>query len=190
MRKFPFPSGRTFRKLLVGGLTAALLLPTAASASEYAPPLAGPSDPQEVYPLADFVKDNIPTIIRKPGAAYRYDNCAYNLLGCVVQNVTGQPFEKVVRDRIFAPLGMKNSYFVLTPDVQRRLATPYDGDGQPLAQYATFPNDSSDGLAMSQRTVEYHLTSINQKLGVKTWIGAVARGYELGLLGTVCPGET
>ncbi|WP_372629450.1 response regulator [Cohnella sp.] len=37
-------------------------------------------------------------------------------------------------------------------------------------------------LALSQRTVEYHLASINQKLGVKTRIGAVVKGFELGLL--------
>ncbi|WP_040949881.1 response regulator [Gorillibacterium massiliense] len=37
-------------------------------------------------------------------------------------------------------------------------------------------------LAISQRTVEYHLTSINQKLGVKTRIGAVVKAFELGLL--------
>lgn len=40
-------------------------------------------------------------------------------------------------------------------------------------------------LAMSQRTVEHHMASINQKLGVKTRVGAVARGYELGLLGSM-----
>lgn len=40
-------------------------------------------------------------------------------------------------------------------------------------------------LAMSQRTVEYHLTSINQKLGVKSRIGAVVKGFETGLLGTL-----
>lgn len=37
-------------------------------------------------------------------------------------------------------------------------------------------------LAMSQRTVEYHMAAINRKLDVKTRIGAVAKGYELGLL--------
>jgi DNA-binding CsgD family transcriptional regulator len=36
-------------------------------------------------------------------------------------------------------------------------------------------------LAISQRTVEYHLASINQKLGVKTRIGAIVKGFELGL---------
>lgn len=38
-------------------------------------------------------------------------------------------------------------------------------------------------LSISQRTVEHHLTSIHQKLGVKSRVGAVARGYELGILG-------
>ncbi|MEA0552051.1 response regulator transcription factor [Lysinibacillus irui] len=37
-------------------------------------------------------------------------------------------------------------------------------------------------LAMSQRTVEYHMAAINQKLEVKTRVGAVAKGYEMGLL--------
>ncbi|MCE3201635.1 response regulator transcription factor [Paenibacillus sonchi] len=38
-------------------------------------------------------------------------------------------------------------------------------------------------LAISQRTVEYHLTAILQKLGAKSRVGAVAKGYELGVLG-------
>ncbi|SMF88883.1 two component transcriptional regulator, LuxR family [Paenibacillus uliginis N3/975] len=39
-------------------------------------------------------------------------------------------------------------------------------------------------LAVSQRTVEYHLTAILQKLGVKSRVGAVAKGYELGIVGS------
>lgn len=37
-------------------------------------------------------------------------------------------------------------------------------------------------LAISQRTVEHHLASINQKLGSRTRIGAVVKAFELGLL--------
>ncbi|OBY81554.1 MULTISPECIES: response regulator [Paenibacillus] len=37
-------------------------------------------------------------------------------------------------------------------------------------------------LTMSKRTVEYHIASIIDKLGVKTRIGAVVKGYESGLL--------
>lgn len=41
----------------------------------------------------------------------------------------------------------------------------------------------AEEMGVSQRTVEYHLASINQKLGAKTRIGAVVRGYERGILG-------
>ncbi|MBH5319831.1 response regulator transcription factor [Paenibacillus sp. GSMTC-2017] len=40
----------------------------------------------------------------------------------------------------------------------------------------------SEELAISKRTVEYHLNAINGKLGVKTRIGAVVKGFELGHL--------
>lgn len=41
----------------------------------------------------------------------------------------------------------------------------------------------AEEMGVSQRTVEYHLASINQKLGAKTRIGAVVKGYERGILG-------
>ncbi|MBQ4901404.1 response regulator transcription factor [Paenibacillus sp. Marseille-P2973] len=50
-----------------------------------------------------------------------------------------------------------------------------------LAQEKTNKEIASE-LAISQRTVEYHLASINQKLGAKTRIGAVVKAFELGLL--------
>ncbi|WP_339242106.1 response regulator transcription factor [Paenibacillus sp. FSL R5-0517] len=40
-------------------------------------------------------------------------------------------------------------------------------------------------MAISQRTVEYHITSITQKFGVKSRIGAVVKGYQGGILGDV-----
>lgn len=106
--------------------------------------------PEEApYLLESFIKDHIPTVVRKPGEAFRYDNYGYDLLGYIVQNVAGEPFEKYVTDHIFNPLGMKSSYFVLTPDVQERMATPHDGSGNALAQYATLPNNSPDGGMIS-----------------------------------------
>ncbi|MEK8127929.1 serine hydrolase domain-containing protein [Paenibacillus filicis] len=105
--------------------------------------------PGTISTLDAFVRSYVPTVIRKPGEAYRYDNYAYNLLGYIVQNRTGQSFDQVIADRIFKPLGMTHSYFALTPDIQEQLATPYDGEGQPLPQYATLPNNSPDGGLIS-----------------------------------------
>ncbi|MDQ0172941.1 response regulator transcription factor [Paenibacillus tundrae] len=40
-------------------------------------------------------------------------------------------------------------------------------------------------LNISPRTVEYHITSITQKFGVKSRIGAVVKGYQAGILGDI-----
>jgi CubicO group peptidase (beta-lactamase class C family) len=44
-----------------------------------------------------------------PGTAYRYSNSGYALLALVVERVAGAPFQDVLRDRIFLPLGMDDT---------------------------------------------------------------------------------
>jgi len=46
-----------------------------------------------------------------PGDEYLYSNAGYNLLAEVVKRVSGKPLAAFVRERIFAPLGMKHSSF-------------------------------------------------------------------------------
>ena len=47
----------------------------------------------------------------KPGTAWNYSNTAYCMLGYIIQKIEGKPYEQVVRERIFNPLGMINSGF-------------------------------------------------------------------------------
>ncbi|MBP9901037.1 MAG: beta-lactamase family protein [Verrucomicrobia subdivision 3 bacterium] len=41
-----------------------------------------------------------------PGAAWKYSNSGYNLLGLIVENVSGQSYWQFLRDHIWHPLGM------------------------------------------------------------------------------------
>jgi len=50
----------------------------------------------------------------EPGAKWNYSNSAYSILGYIIEKVTSKSFEKVVRERIFTPLGMTNSGFDFT----------------------------------------------------------------------------
>ncbi len=45
----------------------------------------------------------------KPGSEYSYSNSGYNLAAEIVERVTKQKFPAFVEDRLFKPLGMKNS---------------------------------------------------------------------------------
>jgi CubicO group peptidase (beta-lactamase class C family) len=44
-----------------------------------------------------------------PGTSYRYSNSGYALLALIVERVSGQTFATFLRERIFAPLGMKDT---------------------------------------------------------------------------------
>ena len=45
----------------------------------------------------------------EPGTEWKYDNSGYVLLTYIIEKVTGDSYEKFVRENIFTPLGMKDS---------------------------------------------------------------------------------
>ena len=89
--------------------------------------------------LDDYVKEHIPTVIRKPGEAYRYDNMAFEQQGYIVQNVSKLPFETYTKKYIFKPLGMNSTDFAMTSDVKSNLAKGYDSRGNEIPVYDNYP---------------------------------------------------
>src|SRR5262245_60910560 len=45
-----------------------------------------------------------------PGATYQYSNCNYQVLGAIVQAVSGTSFETYLQTHVFDPLGMTHTY--------------------------------------------------------------------------------
>lgn len=46
-----------------------------------------------------------------PGERFRYNDAGYNLLGAIIQQVSGQPYEQFLQGHIFGPLGMDRTYY-------------------------------------------------------------------------------
>src|SRR5581483_2253391 len=46
------------------------------------------------------------------GEVYSYNNVGFSLLGCVIEIVTDQPFERAMQHFLFDPLGMTQTYFL------------------------------------------------------------------------------
>jgi CubicO group peptidase (beta-lactamase class C family) len=65
----------------------------------------------------------LPTV-SQPGAQWVY-GYSLDVLGCVVERVSGMPLDRFFRERIFLPLGMTNTWFYVPAADSARLATVY-----------------------------------------------------------------
>ncbi|PHF97242.1 serine hydrolase [Bacillus wiedmannii] len=113
--------------------------------------------------LKDYVEDNMPTVVRKPGDTYTYDNFASMLQGYIVQNLTNTSFYKYMAKNIFYPLEMHNSSFVMTNFIKEKLATGYDAKGNAILFYQTRPTDMPQGSMFSTGSdvANFMITQLN-----------------------------
>lgn len=60
--------------------------------------------------MQDFIKQLSPYELEfKPGERNIYSNSGFNLLAYIIESVSGKSYMQFMRDRIFIPLGMKNT---------------------------------------------------------------------------------
>lgn len=74
-------------------------------------------------------------LLWSPGTRYQYSNAGYSLLAMVVEKVSGQPYEKYLRETFFKPAGMEKTGYRLVAWKPEELARGYRGDdpwGTPL----------------------------------------------------------
>lgn len=61
----------------------------------------------------------------EPGTIYSYCNAGYSILGRIIEKVTRKSFEQNLKERIFVPLGMKNSGFDSNETILSKRASGY-----------------------------------------------------------------
>jgi CubicO group peptidase (beta-lactamase class C family) len=70
-----------------------------------------------------FIEANVPLAFH-PGTAFRY-GLSIDVLGYIVQVVSGRPFDEFLKERLFGPLGMVDTDFWVPPEKVGRFATMY-----------------------------------------------------------------
>jgi CubicO group peptidase (beta-lactamase class C family) len=85
-------------------------------------------DPYD-YPLLQVLQRfREPEIVRwPPGTRMSYSNPGYGIAGYLIEKITGQPYDKYIRDNFLQPLGMNNADFRFTDANRVLLASGYDG---------------------------------------------------------------
>ena len=75
-------------------------------------------------PLADYYRRGLPVEV-EPGTKWAYSNHGFAALGQIVEDVSGQPLDRYLRERIFDPLGMEHTDLIRSERVKPYLATGY-----------------------------------------------------------------
>jgi D-alanyl-D-alanine carboxypeptidase len=73
------------------------------------------SEPDKLWTpesLLDFNRNNL-NAVGKPGEVYHYSDSGYILLGLLVEKIEMKPFHQVLKQRIFVPLKMNDTYMAL-----------------------------------------------------------------------------
>jgi CubicO group peptidase (beta-lactamase class C family) len=77
------------------------------------------------------------------GATYQYSNCNYQVLGLIIQQVTGRSYEAYMAEHVFAPLAMTRTYTSKEPALDNGLAMGHrTWFGRPVAFDETVPRAS------------------------------------------------
>ncbi|HVX67219.1 MAG TPA: serine hydrolase domain-containing protein [Bryobacteraceae bacterium] len=144
-----------------------------------------------------------------PGDQYQY-GISIDVLGYVVEVVSGMPFDRFVKTRILEPLKMRDTWFVVPPDQRGRLArtyttkdgklveqarekfedtaVPFGGMGlySTIGDYARFAQallngGQLDGVRiLSRKTVELMMANHLNHMARPTTGGSDAEGFGLG----------
>lgn len=69
------------------------------------------SDPKYVF-SADELLDTVPPMAFAPGTRTQYSNTAFVVLASVAERVTGQPMHRLLRERLWAPLGFTEIFMI------------------------------------------------------------------------------
>ncbi len=87
----------------------------------------------------------------KPGTKFKYSNSGYEVLGYIIQTVSGESYQKFLEQHIFGPLGMKNSGYDSSHPTARNHAKGYvpGKNGYRPAQYVNMTVPYSAGALYS-----------------------------------------
>lgn len=77
-----------------------------------------------------FSDDNQLAFVNEPGTTYGYSGEGFEYLALFASKKLAQPFEHLVEEQLFKPLGIKHAAFSIDPDTFENIARPLDASGK------------------------------------------------------------
>ncbi|HXG54007.1 MAG TPA: serine hydrolase [Vicinamibacterales bacterium] len=109
-----------------------------------------------------------------PGERYAYNNSGYFLLGAVIEKAAGKKYEDVLREQIFAPVGMHDTGYDWPGTILPRRASGYQGRGTAITNANALDMQQPYAAGSMYSTVE-DLLKWDQALYTERLLPAVAK---------------
>jgi CubicO group peptidase (beta-lactamase class C family) len=82
------------------------------------------SDPEMFRSTKEYLANTY--LICPPGTMFNYSNLGINLLGILIEEVTGMPFYQYIENMILSRLKMTSSAIILTDELRNNISKPYN----------------------------------------------------------------
>lgn len=123
-----------------------------------------------------------------PADEHSYSNTNYILLGMIIEERTGRQFQQVLRERIYNPVGMPNTYLAERENIPPEIASGYDGDNDVSSFNYSFEWANAGIVTTTEDTYRFLKALMNGQLFSSSSTLAEMEnpnGYGLGLQATV-----
>ena len=81
--------------------------------------------PQAIRPLAEYLEESLPQRIREPGQVLAHSQHGYGILGQIIADVSGEPYEQYMIRHILDPLGMAHTTLIPPERPAPQIASGY-----------------------------------------------------------------
>lgn len=101
--------------------------------------------PKEDMPSLEESLSEKAILVQEPGLLFSYSNTGYNLLELLIEEVTGRDFAEYMKQEVLLPLGMADSTFIWSEELEPAVPFGYGQSGKPVPVYV-YPEKASGGL--------------------------------------------
>jgi len=122
------------------------------------------TDIAERRSMGDFLEEHVPQRFFPPGKYGSYTNRAFMLLGHIIEEVSGKPYENWMEENVFQPLGMINTSFTLNEEQKPWFTVGsfyIDGEYQKQNSVDTISRPSGDAISTATDMGRYATMLLN-----------------------------
>jgi CubicO group peptidase (beta-lactamase class C family) len=94
-------------------------------------PFSRPAEIEDITIKRDRTLAEVVTLLAKqepefaPGTQFRYASSGFAILGRIIEAASGMAYEQFIKERVFDPLGIKDSFFFVPAEKRNRVAAIY-----------------------------------------------------------------